>query len=337
MSDNLKPKNEFPEQQGEKKQKKSKLTLAKQKKPKPPKKKWLTNEGKWGLFMISPYLIQFIVFIAFTLIASLYFSFSRYDMLNAPQWIGLDNYDKLINDPVFWKSLWNTIYFTVLFVPTQTILALILATALNQSLKGLKLYRMAHFIPVISSWTVVLYVADAIFNPRFGLANDLLLKLGMEPQQWLNDETLVIPVLVAVAVWKGIGYMMIIFLAGLQNVPEDLYEAADIEGAGVLQKFRHVTVPLISGTTFLVLVLSTITTFQAFEQIYVMTGNSGDITAAGGPNNASMVLMLYLFQQGFAFLKMGYASAIAWVLFLILFAITLVQVKLQNKWVHYEK
>ncbi|MFQ3544035.1 sugar ABC transporter permease [Halobacillus rhizosphaerae] len=297
----------------------------------------LSNEGKWGILMISPYLIHFIVFIAFTLLASLYFSFSKYDMLNSPEWIGLDNYHKLIQDPVFWKSFWNTIYFTVLFVPTQTILALILAVALNQQLKGLKFYRMAHFIPVISSWTVVLYVADAIFNPRFGLANDILLKLGLQPQQWLNDEKLVIPVLVLVAVWKGIGYMMVIFLAGLQNVPEDLYEAADIEGAGVLKKFRHVTIPLISATTFLVLVLSTITTFQAFEQIYVMTGNSGDITAAGGPNNASMVLMLYLFQQGFAFLKMGYASAIAWVLFIMLFLITLIQVKLQNKWVHYEK
>ncbi|TLS37307.1 sugar ABC transporter permease [Pseudalkalibacillus caeni] len=287
--------------------------------------------------MISPYLIHFIVFIAFTLLASLYFSFSSYDMLNPPEWVGLENYNKLIQDPVFWKSLKNTAYFTILFVPTQTILALILAVALNQSLKGLKFFRIAHFIPVISSWTVVLYVADAIFNPRFGLANDLLLKFGLEPQKWLNDEHLVIPVLVLVAVWKGVGYMMVIFLAGLQNVPEDLYEAAEIEGAGVIQKFRYVTVPLISGTTFLVLVLSTITTFQAFEQIYVMTGNSGDITAAGGPNNASMVLMLYLFQQGFAFLKMGYASAIAWILFIILFVITLIQVKLQKKWVHYEK
>ncbi|MFC0524884.1 carbohydrate ABC transporter permease [Pontibacillus salicampi] len=299
--------------------------------------KGLSHEGKWGLIMISPYLIHFIVFIAFTLLASFYFSLSKYDMLNAPQFIGIENYTKLVNDQVFWKSLWNTVYFTVLFVPAQTVLALILAVALNQQLKGLKLYRMAHFIPVISSWTVVLYVADAIFNPRFGLANAILTKIGMSSQQWLNDEMLVIPVLVVVAVWKGIGYMMVIFLAGLQNVPEDLYEAAEIEGAGVLKKFRHVTIPLISGTTFLVLVLSTITTFQAFEQIYVMTGNGGDITAAGGPDNSSMVLMLYLFQQGFAFLKMGYASAIAWVLFIILFVITLIQVKLQNKWVHYEK
>ncbi|KGX92013.1 sugar ABC transporter permease [Pontibacillus halophilus JSM 076056 = DSM 19796] len=296
----------------------------------------LTNDGKWGLFMVSPYLIQFLVFLSFPLIASLYFSFSKYDMLNAPEWIGIENYTTLIQDPVFHKALWNTFYFAVLFVPAQTILALILAVALNQSLKGLKLFRIAHFIPVICSWTVVLYVADAIFNPRFGIANTLLVKMGASPQAWLNDEALVIPVLVAVAVWKGVGYMMVIFLAGLQNVPHDLYEAAEIEGAGTYRKFRHVTLPLISGTTFLVLVLTTITTFQSFEQIYVMTGNMGDVTSAGGPDNASMVLMLYLFQQGFSFLKMGYASAIAWFLFLILFAITLIQLWLQKKWVYYE-
>jgi len=121
------------------------------------RKRKLSHEGKWGLLMVSPYLIHFIVFIAFTLLASLYFSFSRYDMLNAPEWIGLENYNKLINDPVFWKSLWNTVYFTVLFVPTQTILALILAVALNQSLKGLKFFRIAHFIPVISSWVCKMF------------------------------------------------------------------------------------------------------------------------------------------------------------------------------------
>ena len=130
---------------------------------------------------------------------------------------------------------------------------------------------------------------------------------------------------------------MVIFLAGLQNVPGELYEAAEIDGAGVIKKFRSVTVPMISGTTFLVLVLSTISTFQAFEQIYVMTGGAQDPVSAGGPNNASLVLMLYLYQQGFSFLKMGYASAIAWVLFMILFVLTLIQVILQKKWVHYEK
>ncbi|SFS96619.1 sugar ABC transporter permease [Paenibacillus sp. 453mf] len=296
--------------------------------------RYLRSEGRWGLLMVSPYLIHFIVFVAGPLLVSLYFSFSDYDMLTPPQWIGTENYNKLFNEPLFWKSLWNTIYFAILFVPLQTILALVLAVMLNQKLKGLKWFRMAHFIPVISSWTVILYVADAIFNPRFGFANSLLVKWGLEPQQWLNSENWVIPLLVIIAVWKGIGYIMVLFLAGLQNVPNELYEAAEMDGAGTLRKFRSITVPLISPTTFLVIILSTISTFQAFEQIYVMTGG-GDIAAAGGPRDSSLVLMLYLYREGFSFLHMGYASAIAWVLFVILFSLTLVQMKLQNRWVHY--
>lgn len=300
------------------------------------RKKRLNSEGKWGLLMVAPYLVHFVVFVLGSLLASLYFSLSEYDILNPPKWTGLDNYTKLAHDPVFWKALWNTVYFTILFVPLQTILALILAVALNQKLKALKLFRLAHFLPVISSWTVILYVADAIFNPRFGFANALLLKLGLDPQKWLQDAHLVIPLLVLIAVWKGIGYIMVIYLAGLQNVPSEVYEAAEIDGAGTFRKFLNITMPLISGTTFLVLIMSTISTFQAFEQIYVMTGGAMDASSAGGPNKASLVLMIYLYQEGFSFLRMGYASAIAWVLFVILFLLTVIQMLLQKKWVHYE-
>ncbi|MBP2000962.1 multiple sugar transport system permease protein [Paenibacillus shirakamiensis] len=300
------------------------------------RKKLRSSDGKWGLLMVTPYLIHFVVFVLGSLLASLYYSFSEYDILNPPKWAGLQNYEKLFHEPIFWKSLGNTLYFAVLFVPLQTVFALMLATALNQRLKGLKLFRLAHFLPVISSWTVILYVADAFFNIRFGLANAFLVKLGLDPQRWLQDERLVIPLLVLIAIWKGIGYIMVIFLAGLQNVPSDVYEAAQIDGAGTWRKFINITVPLISGTTFLVVVLSTISTFQAFEQIYVMTGGALDATAAGGPNNSSLVLMIYLYREGFSFLRMGYASAIAWVLFIILFVLTVIQVRLQKKWVHYE-
>ncbi|OME92827.1 MULTISPECIES: carbohydrate ABC transporter permease [Paenibacillus] len=298
------------------------------------KRKW-DHEGRWGLLMASPYFLHFIIFVAGPLAASLYFSFSDYDMLNPPEWSGLDNFRRMAEDSMFWRSLWNTLYFAVLFVPLQTFLALVLAVALNQRLKGLKWFRMAHFIPVISSWTVILYVADAIFNPRFGLANTLLAKLGLVGQGWLQDPKLAIPLLVFIAVWKGIGYIMVIYLAGLQSVPGDLYEAAEIDGAGALRKFRYITVPLISPTTFLVVIMSTISTFQAFEQIYVLTGR-GDISSAGGPNNSSLVMMLYLYREGFTFMRMGYASAIAWVLFMILFLLTLIQLRGQKKWVHYD-
>ncbi len=303
---------------------------------KTPRKFFLHKEGRWGLLLVSPYLIHF-VFYAFVLSASLYYSFTNFNILSAPKFIGAENYVKLTQDPLFWKSLWNTTYFTILYVPIQTILALIMAVALNQQLKGLKLFRIAHFIPVISSWTVVYYVADAIFNNRFGFANTLLAKFGIVQQQWLNDEKLVIPILVLLAVWKGTGYFMVIFLSGLQSIPNDLYEAAELDGAGVFSKFRNVTLPLISGTTFLVLIMCMIQTFQAFEQIYVMTQGSQDPANIGRPNNNSLVLMLYMFREGFAYNHMGYASAIAWVLFAILLALTVIQVKVQKKWVYYDK
>ena len=315
------------------------LELEKQLKAQPPKakkRKWLDGEGRWGLLLVSPYLVHFIVFVVGTSLASLYFSFSDYDILNPPKWTGLDNYEKLFQDPLFYRALWNTVYFTLLYVPAKTFLALLLAVALNQKLKGLKLFRMVHFLPVISSWTVIAYVADAIFNQRIGFANAVLAKFGIAPQSWLIDEGWVIPVLVVVAIWKSVGYMMIIFLAGLQGISSELYEAASIDGANAWQKFWRITVPMISGTTFLVVILNTIYSFQNFEQIFVMTGGSTEAGSTGGTNNASLVLMLLMFRQGFSFYKMGYASAIAWVLFLILLAITLIQFKLQKKWVHYD-
>ncbi|EJL45360.1 permease component of ABC-type sugar transporter [Brevibacillus sp. CF112] len=300
------------------------------------KRNWLDSEGRWGLLLVSPYLVHFLVFVLGTSLASLYFSFSDYDILNPPKWTGLDNYEKLFADPLFYQALWNTVYFTLLYVPVKTFLALLLAVALNQKLKGLKLFRMAHFLPVISSWTVIAYVADAVFNQRIGFANAILAKFGIAPQNWLIDEVWVIPVLVLIAIWKSVGYMMIIFLAGLQGISHDMYEAASIDGANAWQKFWQVTVPMISGTTFLVIILNTIYSFQNFEQIFVMTGGSTEAGSTGGANNASLVLMLLMFRQGFSFYKMGYASAIAWVLFLILLAITLLQFKLQKKWVHYD-
>ncbi|MFC8684269.1 carbohydrate ABC transporter permease [Brevibacillus porteri] len=312
------------------------LQTKQQAKPAVKKRKWLDSEGRWGLLLVSPYLIHFLVFVVGTSVASLYFSFSDYDILNPPKWTGLENYAKLFEDPLFYRALWNTVYFTILYVPAKTFLALLLAVALNQKLKGLKFFRMVHFLPVISSWTVIAYVADAVFNQRIGFANAFLSKLGLAPQNWLIDEFWVIPVLVLIAIWKSVGYMMIIFLAGLQGISSDMYEAASIDGANAWQKFWRVTVPMISGTTFLVVILNTIYSFQNFEQIFVMTGGSTEAGSTGGANNASLVLMLFMFRQAFSFFKMGYASAIAWVLFLILLAITLIQFKLQKKWVHYD-
>ncbi|MDT0157664.1 sugar ABC transporter permease [Microbacterium sp. ARD32] len=281
----------------------------------------------WGLLFASPYLLHLVALTAWPLLASLVFAFTSYDMVNSPKWVGIDNFVRLANDPMFWRTLGNTAYFAVLFVPLQTGFALLLGIALNQKLKGMAFLRGAYFIPVISSWVVVAFVADAIFNSRFGVANQVLQWLGLPKQDWLQNPDLVIPVLVVVAVWKGVGYMAVLFLAGLQAIPEEQYEAARLDGANAWQRLRHITMPWISGTTFLVLILTIIQTLQSFDQVFVMTD--------GGPNGASELSVLYLYRQGFQYFQMGYASAIAWVLLALIMLLTVIQFRLQKKWVHY--
>ncbi|GAA5037791.1 multiple sugar transport system permease protein [Thermocatellispora tengchongensis] len=286
-----------------------------------------TGERAWALAFASPYLLHLVALTAWPVLASLYFSLTEYNLITSPRFVGLDNFARLFADEVFWRTLGNTAYFAVLFVPAQTILALLLAIALNQRLRAMALFRAAYFVPVVSSWVVVAYVADAVFNPQFGIANQVLGWLGLPAQDWLQDPALVIPTLAAVAVWKGVGYMMVLFLAGLQAIPEDRYEAAKIDGASAWNRFRYITLPGVSGTTFLVLVLTSITTLQSFEQVFVMTN--------GEPHGASEVTVLYLYRHGFQFFQMGYASAVAWVLFVLVLALTLVQFRLQRRWVHY--
>jgi multiple sugar transport system permease protein len=207
------------------------------------------------------------------------------------------------------------------------VLALVLAVGLNQKLRFMPFIRGAYFVPVVSSWVVIAYVADAVLNPRTGSANTVLGWFGIDPQTWLHDSRLVIPTLAGIAVWKGVGYMMVLFLGALQAIPQEQYDAAAIDGAGGWSRFRHITVPWVSGTTVLVLVLSTITTLQAFEQVWVLTG--------GGPGGASELTVLYMYRQGFEYFQMGYAAAIAWVLFAVILTLTLIQLRLQKKWVHY--
>ena len=281
----------------------------------------------WATLFASPYLLHLVVLTAWPVLALAYLSFTDYDTMSAPSWIGLENFRRLLGDEVFGKSLLNTFYFAVLFVPAQTFLALLLAVALNQRIRFIGFFRGAYFVPVISSWVVIAYVADAVFNPKFGMANTLLGWFGVEGEVWLQSPVLVIPTLAAVAVWKGVGSMMVLFLAGLQSIPKELYEAAATDGGNAWQRFRHVTLPGVSGTTFLVLILSTITTLQAFEQVFVMTN--------GGPSEASELTVLYMYRQGFEYFHMGYAAAIAWVLFALTMVLTLFQLRLQKKWVHY--
>ena len=285
-------------------------------------KKWAT-----GYMYLLPSIIFLCAFTVFPVFASFYISLTQWTLIKPPEFIGLENYKNLFNDPTFYRTLWHTAYYTFGSVPLSIILSLLLAVAMNQKIKGITIFRSMYFLPVISTWVAVAIIWRWIYNPQFGLLNAFLKIFGIPPQNWLGEPKLAMPSVIITSVWKGLGYNMILFLAGLQNISENYYEAAKIDGASKWAQFRYITIPLISPTTFFVLITSIISSFQVFGPIYTMTN--------GGPVGSTEVLIFYLFQNGFRWYKMGYASSIAWVLFLIIFIFTLIQYFSSKRWVHY--
>lgn len=279
--------------------------------------------------LILPTLLGLIVFTAGPILAALYFSFTSWNLLSPPKWQGLQNYyDLFTDDPLFWTTLKNTAYYVVGVVPTGTVLALLLAMGLNQKIRGLAFFRTMYFVPVVSSVVAISVLWSWLFQADFGLINQALAYVGIKGIRWLSSPTWAMPAVIIMSVWHGLGYNIVIFIAGLQSIPQDYYEAAHIDGANALQQFRHITVPLISPVTFFIIVLSLIGSFQVFEQAYVMT--------QGGPVNATKTIVYYLYQEGFMHFHMGYASTLAYVLFVIIVVLTLIQFALQRRWVHYE-
>jgi len=280
-----------------------------------------------GLLFASPWIVGFLVFTAYPLVASLYYSCCAYSGLNTPHWVGLSNYHQMLfEDDLFWKSLWNTLYMVVIALPLGMISALALALLLNQKVKGIALYRTIYYLP-----SLVPAVASAIlwlwlFNPEIGLINTVLGKFGIAGPSWLGDPLWAKPAMVLMGVW-GAGGGVIIYLAGLQDVPTSLYEAASLDGAGVWSKFWQVTLPMISPIIFFNLIMGIIGMFQYFTQAYVMT--------QGGPQDSTMFYALHLFNSAFIDWKMGYASAMAWVLFAITLVCSLVAMKTSARWVYY--
>lgn len=281
----------------------------------------------WALFMLAPYIIGLIIFWIGPVIASFLISFTKWELVGAPEWVGFGNYRMLFSDELFIKSLINTGYYTLLSVPLSLIFSLLLAIAMNQKLKGIVFFRTAFFLPHISSMVAVALLWSWIYNSQYGILNFFLELVGIPGQNWLGNPKWAMPALVLMSVWKGLGYNMMIWLAALQGIPEDLYEAARIDGASKWQQFKHITVPLLSPTTFLLLILSIINSFKVFEQSYVMT--------KGGPAHATLTMVLYIYSNAFEWLKMGYASAMAYILALIIFILTIIQFKYQKKWVYY--
>lgn len=292
------------------------------------------REAAAGYLYISPWIIGFILLTIGPMIASLYFSFTRYNIVDPPQWIGLQNYKKLLfDDPIFWQSVKVTLYFAVLSLPSSLVLGFILAILLNQKIPGVNLWRTIYFLPSVLSGVAVTLLWVILFNPQIGVVNAVLETIGIKGPGWFADPDWALPALVIMGLW-GVGQNMIIYLAGLQGVPSDLYDAAKVDGAGAYQRFVNVTLPMMSPVLFYNLVLGLIGTFNYFTQAYVA---SGAVTKEmGGPVRSTLVYNLYLYQNAFRYNEMGYASAMAWVLFVIVLGLTALVFRSSSLWVYYE-
>ncbi len=280
---------------------------------------------KRAFLFLFPYLVGLLVFTLGPFLMSLIISFEKWDLFTSPKFVGFSNYTKLFHDPLFYKALFNTFYFAFTAVPGGIFIALLFAILMNNNLRGIKFFRALYFMPVFTPMIAVAIVWNWLYEPQYGLINTLLSYIGITGPDWLGSEKWAMFSIVLMSIWKGFGYSMIIYLAALQDIPQAYYEVADIEGANAIQKFTKVTFPLLTPITFFLVILNLITSMQVFDQMYVMT--------RGGPDNATLTVVYYLYKNGFSYFKMGYASAIAWVLFLITFIFTLIQLKLQKKWV----
>lgn len=294
------------------------------------RKRSLTQSNRLTAYaFLLPNVIGFLVFTLIPILVAFGLCFVKWDFANPMEFVGVRNFLKLFRDDGFQISLWNTLYYTVVSVPSTIIIALFLAVILNQKLKGIKLFRTIYFFPYISSMVAVAVVWNMLYHPSMGPINNFLRMIGIQnPPGWTTSVVWAMPAVIIMSVWKQVGYYMVIYLAGLQNIPEQLYEAATIDGATWWQKFRYVTVPMLSPATFLITMLLIIGSFKVFDQIVIMT--------AGGPGRATNVLVYYIYDQAFLYFKFGYASAAAMVMFLIVLVFTLIQFKYEDKWVHYD-
>ncbi len=307
------------------------------------------RDTKRAILFILPTYLVITTFIILPIFFAFYLSFNKWNLLAPMKFIGVTNYSKLFRSEEFWKALINTVYYTFITVPLCVLFALMIALLLNTKIKGIAFYRVAYFMPVMTSFVASAFIWQWIFQSQNGILNFVFGLIGLRPLSWLNEPKGIFTVmfesmginlprwlggpsvtLVAISImsiWKNIGYYMIIFLAGLQNIPRSYYEAAEMDGAGPVRRFFSITLPILSPTTFFVLIMAVIVSFQVFEQVAV--------TTQGGPLNSSLVLVYFVYQKAFKFLEVGYASSAAYILFTIVLFLTYLQVKVIGKRVHY--
>jgi len=286
------------------------------------------RRDRLGYLFISPWLIGFAVFTALPFIASIFLSFTHYTVASSPTWVGLANYQTLLfDDPSFWTAISNTLVYALVAVPLGVAAALVLALLLNVEVRGIAVYRtiffLPHIVPVVASSVVFMWV----LNPQIGLANSILRLVGIEGPAWLQDPSWSMTTLILLSLW-GIGGSVVIYLAGLKDVPVSLYEAARIDGANVVQRAIHITLPMLTPVIFFNLVMGVIHAFQYFTQAYILT--------SGGPQESTLFLALYLFFRAWRYLDLGYASALAWIMFVLVAGITYALFRTHKRWVHYD-
>lgn len=293
-----------------------------------PSNKLLMQEYMAFYLFASPWLLGLLFFALGPTIASLILSFTDYPVIVAPQWAGLTNYRNMFtNDELVWQSLKVTSLYSLGAVPLGLTLAFFLAILMSQGIYGIRFFRTVYYLPAIISGVPVALVWMWVLNPEFGMVNNALRVVGIEGPKWLFSREWVIPSFILMSLWN-VGAPMVIFLAGLQGIPAHLYEAAEIDGATLLAKFRYITVPMMSPVILFNMIMGVITSFQTFTPAYIMTN--------GGPANASLFYGLFLYNNAFKWFKMGYASALAWLMFLIILALTLLIFRISTNWVYYE-
>ncbi|EOH77748.1 carbohydrate ABC transporter permease [Enterococcus malodoratus] len=275
------------------------------------------NNALWICLFLLPSLIGFLTFIIYPVFYSLGVSFTEWDLINPIKFIGLKNYQSLLKDANFWNSLKNTFIFIIGYLPSVMIIGLLVALLLNSKIRLKPVFRGIYFLPVVTSWVAVSLVWKWLFNPKFGLINYFLSLISVHGPNWLNDPKTAMLAIIITSVWKDIGFIMVLYLGGLQNISPSLYEAASIDGADNWHQFWKITLPMLKPTTFFVSMISLINSFQVFDQVNIMT--------EGGPGDSTTVLVQNIYNSAFKYSEMGYAAAMSWVLFAIILVVSLVQ------------